>query len=207
MIKQYNNLSGKEITEQQALQSNEFVINFVDNLSNNLVKEEHHIINNQVSFIKYLIYDNESESVIFDYLSNKSEQFQIKKRVIIGNFVVDTNKNYSLQVGNGPLISKLVYNINDLEPEHFICIYVLDWQTNLPIPDRTKKYWYGIDKDGEKYEAIEFSYKEDGSLLEAIDKTPNHSDEQDWKYYDNFQELQSKKQVDLSYYVNSNLTS
>lgn len=203
MIKEYNNLLGKKITEQQALQSKEFIVNFIDNLSN-LIKEQHRIINEEIFFVDYLLNDNENEVEAFNYLKSKSKMFEIKKRDVVGNYIVYTSKGYTIGEAIAPSIGKTVYNIND--PAHVICIQTLDFQTNLPIPDRTVKYWYDINEDGNKYQGIKFYYNEDGSFQVGIDMTPYDSDQQDWDYYSNFQSLQSKKQADLSYYINSNLT-
>ncbi|MCT2560499.1 hypothetical protein [Chryseobacterium herbae] len=207
MIKKYYHLSGEKITEEESSQLKEFTIKLIDSLSDFPFKEEHHIINNTIDFIQYFINDNEGEEQVFNYLCSQSEKFQIKERLIEGDFIIVTNRSYILKNGNGPLISKYVYHAEDLESTHYICIQILDDQTNLPIEERTKKYWYDTDKNGEKYEGIEFSYHEDGSLRCATDMTPNHSDEQDWEYYDaqNFQNLQNRKSADFNYYLNAEL--
>lgn len=205
MIKEYYGLSGEKITEQEALEHTEFMIRWSEHLSDVPFKEEEHIINGKPDFIRYFIAHGENEAEVFDHLSRKSEQFQIKKRIIAGDFVVDVNKEYSLTNGSGALISKTVYTADDSNG-NYICIHVLDAQTNLPIPLRTRKYYYKTSRNGERYEAIEFLYDENGLLREAIEM-PYNSDEQDWDYYDrdHFQLLQDKNSTDLSYYKNSDL--
>ncbi|MDR6920674.1 MULTISPECIES: hypothetical protein [Chryseobacterium] len=205
MIKEYYGLSGEKITEQEALEHTEFMIRWSEHLSDLPFKEEEHIINGKPDFIQYFIAHDESEAEVFDHLSRKSEQFQIKKRIMAEDFVVDVNKDYSLTNGNGALISKTVYTTDDPN-DNYICIHVLDAQTRLPIPFRTRKYCYKTSRNGERYEAIEFLYDENGLLREAIEM-PYNSDEQDWNYYDrdHFQLLQDKNSTDLSYYKNSDL--
>jgi hypothetical protein len=88
------------------------------------------------------------------------------------------------------------------DPENFICSQVIDNETHEPQLERTVKCWYTLDKNGEKYAAIECSYEEDGTLELAVDKTSDPDNEQNWAHYDyeTFHELQEKFPADISYY-------
>lgn len=204
MIKEYITLSGTKITEQQALELPEFKINYIDGLSMT-VKEEHHFIRQELAFIRYMMNNEENETAVFNDLKNKCSRFEILIIEVTGNYIVETSGFFSLVVGHLPLRSKAVFHRND--PKHFICLQILDPESLAPVLEETKKYRYSIDEDGEIYAGIEFLYNKAGLLETAIDKTSDPENQQNWKYYDDsdFQHLQDRFLVDISYYRSADL--
>jgi len=204
MIKEYYPIWGEKITEQEALQLKNFKIRWIDGLYNLPFKEQHVINNDGIEFIEYYIYDGENEEEVLHTLSRKSERFDIVKRVVVENFIVDTSKGY-IRGNHIPSVGKVVYHADDPDAHH-ICSQILDNKTHLPIHDRTVKYWYDTDENGKKYQAVRCWYEENGSLEVAIDQRAYDS-EQDWDYFtlQGFYKLQRTISEDISYYQNGNL--
>lgn len=204
MIKEYITLSGTKITEQQALEWHEFKINYIDGISMT-VKEEQHFISQELDSIRYMMNNEENETAVFNDLKNRCSQFEILSIEVTGNYIVETASLFSLAVSQLPLRSKAVFHRND--PRHFICLQTLDPESLAPVLEETKKYRYSIDEDGEIYAGIEFLYNKAGLLETAIDKTSDPENQQNWKYYDDsdFQDLQDRFTIDISYYRSADL--
>lgn len=198
MKKVYKNIFGETVSKAAAEQLNEYHLYYYLKDSG-LLKQIDFVSDDEIYNINYFLHE-EDEHEVFNDLKEKSSFFDIEKRETLGDFIMATNKLYSLTVNEEPLISKSIFTTTD--PDNFICSQVIDNETLEPVLDRTTKCWYTTDENGERYAAIEFSYQEDGKLELAIDKTPNYEDDQEWEYYDygTFQNLQKKFTEDISYY-------
>ncbi|GEM_PF-495337 len=199
MKKVYKNIFGEVISKAKAEKLDDYHLYYYEKDSDEL-KEIEFLAEDEIYSINYFMSPDEDEEQVVNYLKEKSDLFDIEKRENAGDFIIATNKMYSLAVDDKPLISKTVFHHDD--PDNFICSQVLDNETLKPILERTTKCWYTLDEKGEKYAAIEFSYQEDGKLELAIDKTPDPENELEWQYYEysNFQDLQSTMADDISYY-------
>ncbi len=199
MKKVYKNIFGEVISKAEAEKLDDYHLYYYEKGSER-VKEIEFLTEDEIYSINYFMNDTEDEEQVFNYLKDKSELFDIEKRESAGDFVIATNKVYSLSSDERPLISKTIFYHDD--PENFICSQIIDNDTLKPIMERTTKCWYTTDKNGEKYAAIEFSYQEDGKLELAVDKTPDPENELNWEHYDysTFQELQNRFSTDISYY-------
>ncbi|MBB6369407.1 hypothetical protein [Chryseobacterium shigense] len=199
MKKVYKNIFGEVISKARAEKLDDYHLYYYEKDSE-LLKEIEFLTEDEVYNINYFMNHKEDEEEIVNYLKEKSDLFDIEKRETNGDFIIATNKMYSLTVDEKPLISKTVFHYDD--PENFICSQVLDNKTLKPILERTTKCWYTYDENGEKFAAIEFSYQEDGKLELAIDKTPDPDDDSEWEHYDysTFKDLQNKIPADISYY-------
>ncbi|KPE52253.1 hypothetical protein [Chryseobacterium indologenes] len=199
MKKVYKNIFGEIISKAEAEKLDDYHLYYYEKGSER-VKEIEFLTEDEIYNISYFMNDTEDEELVFKYLKEKSELFDIEKRESAGDFVIATNKVYSLSSDENPLISKTIFYHDD--PENFICSQIIDNNTLKPIMEKTTKCWYTTDKSGEKYAAIEFSYQEDGKLELAIDKTPDPENELNWGHYDynTFKELQSRFSTDISYY-------
>lgn len=199
MKKVYKNIFGEVISKAKAEKLDDYHLYYYEKDSE-VLKEIEFLTEDEIYSINYFMSPSEDEEQIVDYLKEKSDFFDIEKRESAGNFIIATNKMYSLSVDDKPLISKTVFYSDD--PENFICSQIIDNETQEPILERTTKCWYNSDENGEKYAAIEFSYQEDGKLELAIDKTPNPENDLDWEHYEyaTFKDLQSQIETDISYY-------
>lgn len=199
MKKVYKNIFGEVISKAQAEKLDDYHLYYYEKDSE-VLKEIEFLTEDEIYSINYFMDQDEDEEQIVNYLKEKSDLFDIEKREYAGDFIIATNKIYSLSVDEQPLISKTVFHHDD--PENFICSQILDNKTLEPIPERTTKCWYASDENGEKYAAIEFSYQEDGKLELAIDKTPNPDNDLDWEHYEyaTFKNLQGQIEADISYY-------
>ncbi|SHF52017.1 hypothetical protein [Chryseobacterium sp. OV279] len=199
MKKVYKNIFGEVISKAKAEKLDDYHLYYYEKDSE-VLKEIEFLTEDEIYSINYFINHEEDEKEIVNYLKEKSDLFDIEKRENAGDFIIATNKMYSLAVDEKPLVSKTVFYHHD--PENFICSQILDNETLQPIPERTTKCWYADDENGEKYAAIEFSYQEDGKLELAIDKTPNPDNDEEWEHYEyaTFKNLQSKIDADISYY-------
>ncbi|CAM3137907.1 hypothetical protein DRF59_19685 [Chryseobacterium flavum] len=204
MKKVYKNIFGEIISKGTAVKQDEYHLYYYEKDSD-LLKEIEFISEDNIYNINYFISEGEDENQVFDYLKEKSDFFDIEKREFVNDFIITTNKLYSLSVDDLPLISRTVFKKDD--PENFICSQVIDNETHEPQLERTIKCWYTNDKNGEKYAAIECSYQEDGKLELAVDKTPDPDHEENWiQYdYDTFQDLQAQIPTDISYYKTATL--
>jgi len=199
MKKVYKNIFGEVISKAQAEKLDDYHLYYYEKDSE-VLKEIEFLTEDEIYSINYFMSQDEDEEQVVDYLKEKSDFFDIEKRESAGDFIIATNKMYSLSVDEKPLISKTVFYHDD--PENFICSQIIDNETMQPIPERTTKCWYAFDENGDKYAAIEFSYQEDGKLELAIDRTPNPENDLDWQHYEysNFKDLQNHIQTDISYY-------
>ncbi|HCA08379.1 hypothetical protein [Chryseobacterium sp.] len=199
MKKVYKNIFGEVISKAKAEKLDDYHLYYYEKDSE-VLKEIEFLTEDEIYSINYFMNHEEDEKEIVNYLKEKSDLFDIEKRENAGDFIIATNKMYSLAVDEKPLVSKTVFYHHD--PENFICSQILDNETLQPIPERTTKCWYADDENGEKYAAIEFSYQEDGKLELAIDKTPNPDNDEEWEHYEyaTFKNLQSKIDADISYY-------
>ncbi|SFN28296.1 hypothetical protein SAMN05421594_2039 [Chryseobacterium oleae] len=199
MKKVYKNIFGEVISKAKAEKLDDYHLYYYEKDSE-VLKEIEFLTEDEIYSINYFMNHEEDEKEIVNYLKEKSDLFDIEKRESAGDFIIATNKMYSLAVDEKPLVSKTVFYHHD--PENFICSQILDNETLQPIPERTTKCWYADDENGEKYAAIEFSYQEDGKLELAIDKTPNPDNDEEWEHYEyaTFKNLQSKIDADISYY-------
>lgn len=199
MKKVYKNIFGEVISKAKAEKLDDYHLYYYEKDSE-VLKEIEFLTEDEIYSINYFMNHEEDEKEIVNYLKEKSDLFDIEKREHAGDFIIATNKMYSLAVDEKPLVSKTVFYHHD--PENFICSQILDNETLQPIPERTTKCWYADDENGEKYAAIEFSYQEDGKLELAIDKTPNPDNDEEWEHYEyaTFKNLQSKIDADISYY-------
>ncbi|REC79020.1 hypothetical protein DRF60_06895 [Chryseobacterium elymi] len=204
MKKVYKNIFGEVISKAKAEKLDDYHLYYYEKDSG-VLKEIEFLTDDEIYNINYFMSHDEDEKQIINYLKKKSDLFDIEKRESSGDFIIATNKIYSLSADEKPLISKTVFYHDD--PENFICSQILDAETLKPIPERTTKCWYTSDENGEKYAAIEFSYQEDGKLELAIDKTPNPDNDLEWEHYEysTFKDLQSKIQTDISYYKTARL--
>ncbi|MGC5746936.1 hypothetical protein [Chryseobacterium sp. NFX27] len=204
MKKVYKNIFGEVISKAKAEKLDDYHLYYYEKDSE-VLKEIEFLAEDGIYNINYFMSHDEDEEQIIHYLKKKSDLFDIEKRESAGDFIIATNKIYSLTVDEKPLISKTVFYQDD--PENFICSQILDTETLEPIPERTTKCWYTSDENGEKYAAIEFSYQEDGKLELAIDKTPNPDNDLEWEHYEysTFKDLQSKIPTDISYYKTARL--
>lgn len=204
MKKVYKNIFGEVISKAKAEKLDDYHLYYYEKDSE-VLKEIEFLAEDGIYNINYFMSPDEDEEQIIHYLKEKSDLFDIEKRESAGDFIIATNKIYSLTVDEKPLISKTVFYQAD--PENFICSQILDTETLEPIPERTTKCWYTSDENGEKYAAIEFSYQEDGKLELAIDKTPNPDNDLEWEHYEysTFKDLQSKIPTDISYYKTARL--
>lgn len=199
MKKVYKNIFGEVISKAKAEKLDDYHLYYYEKDSE-VLKEIEFLTEDEIYSINYFMNQDEDEEQIVNYLREKSDLFDIEKREYAGDFIIATNKMYSLSVDEQPLISKIVFHHHD--PENFICSQILDNKTLEPIPERTTKCWYASDENGEKYAAIEFSYQEDGKLELAIDKTPNPDNDLEWEHYEyaTFKNLQGQIEADISYY-------
>ncbi len=199
MRKVYKNIFGEVISKSKAVKLNEYHLYYYEEGSD-FLKEIEFISEDSVYNINYFLSEEEDETQVVNYLGEKSDFFDLEKKQITGNFIISTNKLYSLSVDELPLISKTVFKTDD--PENFICSQVIDNETHEPQLERTIKCWYTHDENGEKYAAIECSYQEDGKLELAVDKTSDPEHEENWSHYDydTFPDLQAKIATDISYY-------
>ncbi|MDR2238380.1 MAG: hypothetical protein LBE92_19820 [Chryseobacterium sp.] len=199
MKKVYKNIFGEVISKAQAEKLDDYHLYYYEKGSERL-KEIEFLTEEGIYSISYYLHGSENEEQIISYLAEKSDLFDIEKREFAGEFIIATNKMFSLASDDEPLISKTIFYQDD--SENFICSQIIDNETGEPVLERTTKCWYTTDKHGEKYAAIEFSYQEDGKLELAVDKTPDPEDELKWEHYDynNFQELQDRFPTDMSYY-------
>ncbi len=199
MRKVYKNIFGEVISKAKAEKLDDYHLYYYEKDSD-VLKEIEFLSEDEIYSINYYMSDDENEQQIINYLKEKSDLFDIERRESAGNFIIATNKMYSLAVDEKPLISKTVFYEDD--PENFICSQILDNETLKPVPERTTKCWYDLDENGEKYAAIEFSYQEDGKLELAIDKTPNPDNDMEWEHYEyaSFKDLQNRIDADISYY-------
>ncbi|KMQ63218.1 hypothetical protein ACM46_14920 [Chryseobacterium angstadtii] len=199
MKKVYKNIFGEVISKAKAEKLDDYHLYYYEKDSD-VLKEIEFLTEDEIYSINYFMNREDDEEEVVNYLKEKSDLFDIEKRESAGDFIITTNKIYSLAVDEKPLISKTVFYHND--PENFICSQILDNETMQPIPERTTKCWYAADKNGEKYAAIEFSYQEDGKLELAINKIPNPDNDLDWEHYEysTFKNLQSQIDADISYY-------
>ncbi|PIF45057.1 hypothetical protein CLU96_2057 [Chryseobacterium sp. 52] len=199
MKKVYKNIFGDIISKAEAEKLDDYHLYYYEKNSE-VLKEIEFLTEDEIYSINYFMNQDEDEEQIVKYLKEKSDLFDIEKKAPSGNFIIATNKMYSLSVDEQPLISKTVFYNDD--PENFICSQIIDNETLQPILERTTKCWYAYDGNGEKYAAIEFSYQEDGKLELAIDKTPNPDNDQEWEHYEysTFKNLQSRIETDISYY-------
>jgi len=204
MKKVYKNIFGEVISKAKAEKLDDYHLYYYEKDSETL-KEIEFLAEDEIYNINYFMSHDEDEEQIINYLKEKSDLFDIEKRESAGDFIIATNKIYSLTVDEKPLISKTVFYHDD--PENFICSQILDTETLKPIPERTTKCWYTSDENGEKYAAIEFSYQEDGKLELAIDKTPNPDNDLEWEHYEysTFKDLQNKIPTDIAYYKTARL--
>ncbi|WP_126654219.1 hypothetical protein [Chryseobacterium aureum] len=195
----YKNIFGEVISKSKAVKLNEYHLYYYEEGSD-FLKEIEFISEDSVYNINYFLSEEEDETQVVNYLGEKSDFFDLEKKQITGNFIISTNKLYSLSVDELPLISKTVFKTDD--PENFICSQVIDNETHEPQLERTIKCWYTHDENGEKYAAIECSYQEDGKLELAVDKTSDPEHEENWSHYDydTFPDLQAKIATDISYY-------
>jgi hypothetical protein len=199
MRKVYKNIFGEIISKSNAAKLNEYHLYYYEEGSD-FLKEIEFINEDSVYNINYFLSNDEDEAQVVDYLKEKSDFFDIEKKETTDEFIISTNKLYSLSVDDLPLISKTAFKTDD--PENFICSQVIDNETHQPQLERTIKCWYTTDENGEKYAAIECSYQEDGKLELAVKKTSDPDDDESWAHYDydTFQDLQSQIPTDISYY-------
>ncbi|MCT2560740.1 hypothetical protein [Chryseobacterium herbae] len=199
MKKVYKNIFGEVISKAKAEKLDDYHLYYYEKESE-VLKEIEFLAEDEIYSINYYMSPDEEEAQIVNYLKEKSDLFDIEQRESAGDFIIATNKMYSLAVDENPLVSKTVFYHND--PENFICSQIFDNETLQPVPERTTKCWYASDENGEKYAAIEFSYQEDGKLELAIDKTPNPDNDEEWEHYEyaTFKNLQNRIDADISYY-------
>ena len=196
---------GKPVTEQQLSLLNEYTEILIDPTTS-LVKTMNTFKNGNLWDINYFKSGNESENQIVNDLKTQTDSFTISERLVTtANYTIESSNQYiSTDLNSPPLKSKALKKQNG-EP---ICIETLDANNSLPIPDETKKYYYGTDEDGEEFEILEGFYKQDGSIDYIIYK-PNGdlNSGQDWEYFyqSNFAVLQSKFTNDISYFLTSTL--
>lgn len=205
MIREYKNIYGNKITEQQAIQINQYDIFLLDEITN-LVKEKHSVIDNIVNRIEYYKSDSENENDVYNYLKNKTDFFLICKKETFNSFFIITYKQYGIESNSTFLLTyKSVFNNDTLEDP--LGTQTLDNSTLFPVLEKTKKYWYSKDENGVTQVGVEFFYKNDGNLDYAIDKTPDFSNHKNWDRYTlaNFQDLQNLFTINIDYYKNANL--
>ncbi|MCJ7935429.1 MAG: hypothetical protein MUW56_17840 [Chryseobacterium sp.] len=198
MKKVYKNIFGEVVSKSNAVKLEEYHLYYYEK-DTDVLKEIEFISEDNIYNINYFISENEDENKAFDYLKEKSDFFDIEERETEEEFIISTNKLYSLSVNEEPLISRTVFHIDD--PENFICSQVIDNETQKPQLEKTVKCWYTTDENGEKYAAIECSYQDDGKLELAVHKTSDDHEE-NWAHYDydTFQDLQDQVSTDISYY-------
>lgn len=152
-----------------------------------VVKKSEFYIHQVLTSIEYYLDEDENELEMVAQLTPLVEHFTkivvITKRTSLGRFTIETSREYRKTI----LTSKYRCLFNEFGRE--ICTENIDINTNLPIYEKTKKYFF----DGKEYEEyyletydgnpiFEASYHADGSLNFIWFQDPENSPQDDISY-------------------------
>lgn len=198
----YKNLSGQNITEEQAQYLDYYKKEYIDN-STGLAKKIETIQDGQLDSIYYYLDDGENENDIVELYTD-----QVKKSCAYNS---KTNyRGYTLELCKEYSEKKLIFLYDVLydKHNHTICLQNRDLITNEPIPDTTDKYYYDYNEYSEEWgyrEIFVSKYNSDGSL-DILFYMPNENDQDNESYGPiNFSRLQDQFTEDLSYYLTSEI--